>query len=77
MSFADFDQDGLGVRTTGREKGVVLRYDALGRYAQLAAEGRFTIPIAQTFALEDWRRALDLSLNKRAHGKLVLLLDRA
>jgi NADPH:quinone reductase-like Zn-dependent oxidoreductase len=77
MSFADFDQDGLGVRTTGREKGVVIRYDVLGHYAQLAAEGRFTIPIARTFALEDWREALDLSLNKRAHGKLVLLLDRA
>ena len=77
MSFADFDQDGLGVRTTGREKGVVPRYDVLGHYARLAAEGRFTIPIARTFALEDWREALDLSLNKRAHGKLVLLLDRA
>jgi NADPH:quinone reductase-like Zn-dependent oxidoreductase len=77
MSFADFDKDGLGVRTTGRDKGVVLRYDVLGHYAQLAAEGRFTIPIARTFALEDWREALDLSLNKRAHGKLVLLLDRA
>jgi NADPH:quinone reductase-like Zn-dependent oxidoreductase len=73
MSFADFDQDGLGVRTTGREKGLVARYDVLGRYAHLAAEGRFTIPIAQTFALEDWRAALDLSLNKRAHGKLMLL----
>ncbi|WP_210254990.1 NADP-dependent oxidoreductase [Methylocapsa sp. S129] len=77
MSFADFDQDGLGVRTTGREKGLVPRYDVLGRYAQLAAEGRFTIPIARTFVLEDWREALDLSQNKRAHGKLVLLLDRA
>ena len=77
MSFADFDEHGLGVRTTGREKGLVPRYDVLGRYAQLAAEGQFTIPIARTFALEDWRAALDLSLNKRAHGKLVLLLDRA
>jgi hypothetical protein len=75
MSFADFDQDGLGVRTTGREKGVVLRYDVLGQYARLAAESRFSISIARTFTLEDWREALDLSLNKRAHGKLVLLLD--
>jgi NADPH:quinone reductase-like Zn-dependent oxidoreductase len=77
MSFADFDEKGLGVRTTGREKGVVPRYDMLGRYARLAAEGRFTIPIARTFALKDWREALDLSVNKRAHGKLVLLLDHA
>lgn len=77
MSFADFDKDGLGVRTTGREKGVVQRYDVLGQYARLAAEGRFSIPISRTFALEDWREALDLSSNKRARGKLVLLLDPA
>ena len=76
MSFSDFDEAGLGVRTTGREKGIVHRYDVLAHYARLAAEGRFTIPIAGTFALEDWRQALDLSLNRKAHGKLVLLLDR-
>jgi NADPH:quinone reductase-like Zn-dependent oxidoreductase len=33
MSFGDFDQEGLGVRTTGREPGIVLRYDALGHFA--------------------------------------------
>ena len=76
MSFADFDQDGLGVRTTGREKGVVLRYDALDQYAQLAAEGRFTIPVARTFSLEDWREAAVLSMSKRAHGKLLILPGR-
>ena len=77
MSFADFEPDGLGVRTTGREPGIVLRYDALGHFAQLAAQGRFAVPVARTFGLEDWREALDLSLNRWAHGKLVLLLDRA
>ena len=74
MSFADFDEDGIGVRTTGREKGVVPRYDVLGHYAQLAAEGRFTVPIARTFSLEDWREAAEISMSKRAHGKLLLLL---
>lgn len=77
MSFSDFDEGGLGVRTTGREKGVVPRYDVLREYAQLAAEGRFTIPISQTFPLQEWRKALDLSFKQRAHGKLVLTLDRA
>jgi len=77
MSFADFDQEGLGVRTTGREKGVVLRYDALGHYAQLAAEGRFIIPVARTFGLQDWREAAEISMSKRAHGKLLLLPNRA
>jgi NADPH:quinone reductase-like Zn-dependent oxidoreductase len=75
MSFSDFDEGGLGVRTTGREKGVVHRYDVLDEYAKLAAEGRFTIPISHTFSLLDWRKALDLSLNRRSHGKLVLMLE--
>ena len=74
MSFSDFDEAGLGVRTTGREKGVVHRYDALGHYAQLAAEGRFTIPIARTFTWDDWRDAVKISMAGRAHGKLVLLV---
>ena len=67
-------RNGVG-ETPGGEDGAVLRYDALGKYARLAAEGRFTIPVARTFALEDWREALDLSLGGRAHGKLVILLD--
>ena len=73
MSFADFDGGGIGVRTTGREKTGVPRYDVLGHYAQLAAEGRFSIPIARTYKLEDWREAAQLSMNKQAHGKLILL----
>ncbi len=75
MSISDFDEEGLGVRTTGREPNVVIRYDALAPFAQLAAEGRFSVPVARTFGLEDWRTALDLSLNGRAHGKLLLLPD--
>ena len=73
MSFADFDKEGIGVRTTGREKGGVPRYDVLGQYAQLVVEGRFSIPVARTFGLEDWRAAAEISMSKRAHGKLLLL----
>lgn len=50
-----------------------LRYGVLGDFAKLAAEGRFSVPIARTFAFEDWREALDLSLSGKAHGKLILL----
>jgi NADPH:quinone reductase-like Zn-dependent oxidoreductase len=71
-SFADRDEENIGVRTAWREGGS-LRYDVLGQYAQLAAEKRFSIPIARTFALEDWREAAEISMNKAAHGKLVLL----
>jgi len=59
-------RDGLGEDTT-------LRYDVLGNFAQLAADGKFTVPVAQTFALEDWRAALDISQSGHAHGKLLLL----
>ena len=46
-------------------------------FAKLAAEGRFTVPIARTFPLDDWREALAASLSGHAHGKLVLLLADA
>ncbi|MFC6647207.1 NADP-dependent oxidoreductase [Granulicella cerasi] len=71
-SFADRDEENLGVRTAWREGGS-LRYDVLGHYAQLAAEGRYSIPISQTFALENWREAAEISMNKKAHGKILLL----
>ncbi len=60
----------LGVRNSFESE---LRYNVLGEFAKLAAERRFSVPIARTFLLEDWREALDLSLSGHAHGKLVLL----
>ena len=62
--------EALGVRTSFEGR---LSYFALAEYAALAAEGRFTIPVARIFQLEDWRDALELSLSGRAHGKLLLL----
>jgi NADPH:quinone reductase-like Zn-dependent oxidoreductase len=61
--------EALGVRNSF----TALRYDVLGDFAQLAAEGRFIVPIARTFALEDWREAVDISVSRRAQGKLMLL----
>ena len=65
-------RNGIGEEGTG-EGGAILRYDVLGDFAQLAAEDRFTVPIARTFALEDWRQALDISQSGHAHGKLLVL----
>jgi hypothetical protein len=31
------------------------------------------VPIARTFALNAWREALQISLSRCAHGKLVIL----
>jgi NADPH:quinone reductase-like Zn-dependent oxidoreductase len=75
MSFSDFDEGGIGVRTTGREKGVVHRYDVLGDYARLAAERRFIIPIARTFTWGDWQEAVTISMSGHAHGKLILIME--
>jgi NADPH:quinone reductase-like Zn-dependent oxidoreductase len=60
----------VGVRNS---LGGNLRYDVLGDFAKRAAEGRFKVPVARTFRLDDWREALDVSQSGHAHGKLVLL----
>jgi NADPH:quinone reductase-like Zn-dependent oxidoreductase len=62
----------LGVRDSFHEDRTQ-RTDVLGAYAQLAADGQFTIPIARTFPLEDWPTALHVSLSGHARGKLILL----
>jgi len=43
FSFADWDEEGIGVRTAWQERSA-LRYDVLGHYAQLTAEGLFRLP---------------------------------
>lgn len=48
------------------------RYDILPDYAQRAAEGTFTIPIGASFALADWRSAMELSAGGHPHGKVLL-----
>jgi NADPH:quinone reductase-like Zn-dependent oxidoreductase len=65
----------LGVRDTFHEDRALLshRYEAFPEFAQLAADGTFTVPIARTFPLEDWRAALEISLTGHARGKLLLL----
>ena len=81
LTVVDFDgAAALGVRSifdrdeaTGEDMALARRYDVLGEFAQLAAEGQFTIPIARTFALDDWRPALEISQSGHARGKLVLL----
>ena len=42
-------------------------------FAQFAAAGKFTVPIAATFPLADWRAAMEISLGGQARGKLLLL----
>ncbi|WP_236789566.1 NADP-dependent oxidoreductase [Amycolatopsis sp. GM8] len=62
----------LGIRTSFTET-QPLAWDVLGEFAQHTADGRFTIPVARTFPLEQWRAALEISQSGHARGKLVLL----
>jgi NADPH:quinone reductase-like Zn-dependent oxidoreductase len=64
----------LGVRTQFSENAIRDPGRVLGDYAQLAAEGEFTVPVAGVFALADWRAAAERSLSGRAGGKLILHL---
>lgn len=73
MTISDFAAAAeLGVRSTMKD-GPTQRPDALAEFAQRAADGDFSIPIAGRYPLEDWRAALDISLSGNARGKLLLL----
>jgi NADPH:quinone reductase-like Zn-dependent oxidoreductase len=63
----------LGVRFHFEDRGKQSN-NVLGQFAQLAAEGRFEIPVAGTFPLQDWRTAAEQSQSGHAHGKLILLI---
>jgi NADPH:quinone reductase-like Zn-dependent oxidoreductase len=58
----------LGVRNGS----TALRYDVLGEFADLAAEGRFEIPIGGVYELDEWRPAMERSRSGHPRGKLVL-----
>lgn len=45
----------------------------LAGYADLVAQGRFHLPIAATFALDDWRAAVQLSVSGTPRGKVVIV----
>ena len=55
------------------DDGRPLRYETFGEMAQAAAAGKFTIPIARTFPLEEWREATEISVSGEARGKLLLV----
>ncbi len=65
----------LGVRDSFHEEHLQ-PYDrsaVFAEFAQFAAADKFTVPIAGTFPLEDWRTAMEISLGGQARGKLLLL----
>jgi NADPH:quinone reductase-like Zn-dependent oxidoreductase len=76
LTISDFEAAAeLGVRDSFHEEHRVPfdRPAVFAEFAQLAAAGKFTIPIAATFPLEGWHTALEISLSGQARGKLILL----
>jgi NADPH:quinone reductase-like Zn-dependent oxidoreductase len=75
LTISDFQAAAeLGVRDSFHE-GELRPYDreaVFTEFAQLAADGKFTVPIARTFPLDDWRTAMEISLSGQARGKLLL-----
>jgi NADPH:quinone reductase-like Zn-dependent oxidoreductase len=72
MSIADRSGPELGVRGN-YDGGLPLRYETFGEMAQAAAAGKYTIPIARTFPLAQWREAMEISVSGKAGGKLLLV----
>lgn len=62
----------LGVRFQCGEEDNAYHNRVLPEFAQLAAEGTFTVPVARTFPMEAWRAAAELSLSGKTRGELLL-----
>jgi NADPH:quinone reductase-like Zn-dependent oxidoreductase len=62
----------LGVRDSFHEDRTQ-RVDVLREFVGLAAAGRFCVPIARTWPLDEWRAAMEVSRGGQARGKLLLL----
>jgi NADPH:quinone reductase-like Zn-dependent oxidoreductase len=76
LTIADFAAaQELGVRDSFHEDPATRseRFAPFPEFAQLAAEGKFAVPVSGTFPLEDWRAAMEISLTGHARGKLLLL----
>jgi NADPH:quinone reductase-like Zn-dependent oxidoreductase len=63
-----------GVKSTGGAGGV-RRWDALDHAATLVEQGKLSLPVQQTFPLEQVADAQRLSQEGHLSGKLVLLVD--
>ncbi len=75
VTIADYEgAQQTGVTMTGGPDSVRAWY-ALAQAAELIEAGRFSLPVAQTFALEQIAAAHALSETGHVRGKLVLLVD--
>lgn len=72
LTITDFAAaDTLGVRHSFSEQHRE-RWDMLGEFATLAAQGKLFVPVAGVFPLDAWRDAMAISLSGQARGKLLI-----
>jgi NADPH:quinone reductase-like Zn-dependent oxidoreductase len=75
VTIADYEgAQSTGVTMTGGP-GSQRAWHALGEIGELIAAGRFSIPVAQTFPLEEIAEAHRLSETGHVRGKLVLVVN--
>ncbi|MER6424743.1 NADP-dependent oxidoreductase [Streptomyces sp. NPDC001137] len=76
VTIADLNAAKYGVHlsTSARPGGDPQAVEGLAEAAALAEQGRFTVPLAATFPLEDAAEAHQLSETGHARGKIVLTL---
>jgi len=75
ITIADYEgAQSTGVTMTGGPDSQ-RAWHALGEIGELIAAGRFSVPVAQTFPLEQIAEAHRLSQTGHVRGKLVLLVD--
>ncbi|MFI0778935.1 NADP-dependent oxidoreductase [Streptomyces sp. NPDC021212] len=72
VSVADMDAREHGVHLTWAGSGDAPGLDGLAVAADLAAEGRFTVPLGGVFPLTDGAKAHELSATGHVRGKIVL-----
>jgi NADPH:quinone reductase-like Zn-dependent oxidoreductase len=73
ITIADMTAQQHGVRYTSGQEGHA--YHGLGQAAQLFDSGRFTMPVAETFPLEEAARAHRASQEGHVRGKLILTVE--
>jgi len=73
VTIADYEAPKYGVRLTSGGEGRA--FQALAQAAQLFEQGRFSLPVARTYALADAHQAHRASEEGHVRGKLVLLID--
>jgi NADPH:quinone reductase-like Zn-dependent oxidoreductase len=72
VTIADFEAPAkLGIKVTDGSEG--RSWQALGQAAEMFEKGEFSLPVAQTFSLDEAPEAHRVSQDGHARGKLVLL----